>query len=285
MATRREVAFFNSDGTGATAATPVFAAYKDKAGTNRTAPSSFTHIGQGVFTYLPSDADEAAGCVAVITAAGKFPLFQFDAIFVPTGTTPFAAIMLEDPAGVVWAGAAPTGSNVSAYAQLDNTAATAPTLTACVAPYLYTITPTAPQLAAGGVGFKFDAPAGALGTAAYAVIPGVSGGGGGSVVAPVVSNFVPSLATPIDPSQALSFDVTVSDGTPLAKCSITVELRGLKIAETVYDGSVFEDTYIASSSVTTITNGLRFVVKRLGGWPAAPGIKVMAVSTSGQVNN
>lgn len=103
-----------------------------------------------------------------------------------------------------------------------------------------------------------------------------------SVVAPVVSNFAPARPGPIQPTETIGFDVTVSDGTALANVSIAVLFQALS-EEAVFDGFAFS-TYYKGSSVTVIANGLRFVLKRQGGWPAQPFAKVRAVTVTGMVN-
>lgn len=105
-----------------------------------------------------------------------------------------------------------------------------------------------------------------------------------STVRPVVSNFSPGLPGPIQPSDTVGFDVTVADATLLTIVTVSAIFKGTDETEAVYDGASFETLYAQNSSVIAITNGLRFSIKRRGGWPVNIQLKVRAISASGQIN-
>lgn len=278
MATRREVAFFNADGTAKADAVPAFALYKNKTtGVNGTPPASFQALGPGVWNYLSTDADEAAGMVAIITGgAGAFPARIAHAI--TTLAFPFGVCLLQDGAGALWVGTAPT---IPAYNLVTGAAQTPPAVGTVTG--LYTVTPTAGELAAGGVVYRLAAPAGAYPRhytdsliAFVAVTPP-------SAVAPVVNNFSPALPGPVSATGTLGFDVTIADGTPFAAIDVCVKFPALLLTESAYDGS-FTSLYSAST-IVAITNGFRFVLSRRGGWPDTKNdVRVRAVSSTGVLN-
>lgn len=133
-----------------------FLKYVDRSGTPRT-PPAITEIGGGEYGFSPSDADELAGTVFLIdTGTSSRPRRYAGAIHTPSA--PFAAWHLEDAAGALWAGAAPT---VGVWRDFGGAARTPP---AVIAPggtaYLFAVTPSAADLLVD-VAFRLDSPAGA----------------------------------------------------------------------------------------------------------------------------
>lgn len=94
---------------------------------------------------------------------------------------------------------------------------------------------------------------------------------------PVISNIVPTPGTGILANTPLQFDVTDAD--TFAALLVYVSFAdGTK--EVVYDGASFSTTY-RMSIASAITNGSRFVVSRMGGWPSGPSLSVVAVDALG----
>jgi hypothetical protein len=140
--------------TGATAGMTVLA--RDVTGAVRTAPA-VTELGEGIYQVQPTDADELAGTALLIdTGAGNEPRRLTATCFLPDKSNQFFAFTLEDTAGALWLGAAPT---VGSYRGKDGIARTAPALAALAGTYLYALIPTPVDIAAE-VGFRVDGPAG-----------------------------------------------------------------------------------------------------------------------------
>lgn len=278
MATPVSFTLYSADGlTVNAAATPTFTGgkYASRANVAQT-PPTITNLGLGKYSFLPSDADETLGCVALIVTGANPAYFCGP---VTTLNKPFAAVVFLDAAGALIASGTPT---VPVYKNFAGTGLTAPSPVGA-GTAVWSLTPSAPDLAGGGVNYLMAAPAGARAAFYDGDLIAVSGSSG-SVVAPVVGNFSPALATPIQVTDALSLDVTIADGTAFANISISVLFSGLGLEEEIYDGSTFSDLYIGSSSKAAITNGFRFILNRRGGWPTNPKVKVRAVSMTGILN-
>lgn len=97
--------------------------------------------------------------------------------------------------------------------------------------------------------------------------------------APVVSNPYPALGTKISADQEIGVDVT--DDGPFRRVLLLVEYSDMP-DEVAYDGAVFRPWYSSESSATGITGGLRFRVKRFGGWPSRPRLKVIPIDRAGR---
>lgn len=95
---------------------------------------------------------------------------------------------------------------------------------------------------------------------------------------PSISNVTPAPGQ-LTATTPLGFDVTDDSG--LFRRVIVLILYSGKPAEVAYDGDAFLPYYVAGSSVASIEGGLHFSVKRAGGWPAAPRLKVIAIDRSG----
>ena len=95
---------------------------------------------------------------------------------------------------------------------------------------------------------------------------------------PPTITYVPADGTPIIPTASLQVDVT-SDG-ELAAVTIGIRYPAGGY-EVVYDGQAFAAGY--SGSVSTLSNGLRFIFSRVGGYAATPALIVIAVDSFGQV--
>lgn len=107
------------------------------------------------------------------------------------------------------------------------------------------------------------------------------GGAGPIVIPPVVSNMVPASGTPIYPNTTIQFDVTDDSG--LFTAIIVMVSFPDGSYEVIHDSAQFAPRYRTSTN-NPITNGFTFVVRRNGGWPAAPTIKVVGVDAAGGEN-
>lgn len=141
-------------------------------GAPRTKPL-VSEIGDGEYGISPTDADEEAGVVYLITApAGASPRRFSGAIYTPTN--PFIGFHLEDGAGALWAGASPT---VGTWRDFDGNPRTPPSvLTPGGTTYLFALIPSAEDLELD-VSYKIVAPAGAFsdvtGSLEVAIAPAV----------------------------------------------------------------------------------------------------------------
>lgn len=85
--------------------------------------------------------------------------------------------------------------------------------------------------------------------------------------APVVTLVSPPLTDPISRTTPIVVDVT--DETALATVTIDVTFPD-GVCELIYDGVAFRPLYAPGSTVTAITGGFRFTLRRArGGWPRA----------------
>lgn len=94
---------------------------------------------------------------------------------------------------------------------------------------------------------------------------------------PVVQGVVPTVGTTLVPEDRVSFQV-VDDDTDLALVFITADFDdgGRSCNEVVYNGTHFGARYSNVSTVTNIANGKEFALRRVGGWPAAVTVRVLA---------
>jgi len=139
---------------------PVFLKYADASGTDRAQPA-ITGLGggSGMYSLEPSAADVEARTVYVVdldpggTGGVRADLRYWVGQVTPR-YAPIAAIMLEDPAGGLWAGAAPT---IGEYRNAGGPVTPQAELRAIVAPWLYALVPSNADRIAG-VSYRIDAP-------------------------------------------------------------------------------------------------------------------------------
>jgi hypothetical protein len=140
--------FYVEDLTGAplTSASPTWAAYvQAQTGVSRTPPAVPVHRGGGVWAWTPSDADELAGTVAVVDfGTSAEPRRVTFAVHLPSAANQFWCVHVEDDAGALWAGAAPT---IGVY-DSNGAPRTPPSVVALVGAWLYSWTPTSADVAA-----------------------------------------------------------------------------------------------------------------------------------------
>lgn len=90
---------------------------------------------------------------------------------------------------------------------------------------------------------------------------------------PTIANFVPTVGNSIYPSTPIQFDVTDVDG---VQSVVVLCLFPDGTYEVVFDSASFAAPYVSASTVSTVTNGLRFVLRRTEGWIGSPSIRVLA---------
>ena len=129
-----------------------FVDYCDRNGTGRAQPT-IQEFGGGVYGFTSGPDDDRVGTLYLIANGTANPARYSGRV--TTDAQPFAAWHLEDNAGALWTGAAPT---IGSYTSPQGSR-TPPTLVA-VRTYLFAVTPTAADLAVGAT-MRADSPAGA----------------------------------------------------------------------------------------------------------------------------
>lgn len=99
---------------------------------------------------------------------------------------------------------------------------------------------------------------------------------------PVVTFVSPPEGTQVEVNDALVFDVT--DETELGRVLVVLYIAATADQELAFDGTSFTARYLALSSVTPISGGLRFSLRRTGGWTAATNITVRVFAVDGSGN-
>lgn len=105
------------------------------------------------------------------------------------------------------------------------------------------------------------------------------------------SNLTPAEDTVLTTAQGVQFDLTVTPPNSVleadgARIAVWVRYPDLdNKTEVVFDGTAFTSTFDDASTMTSITNGLRFLVYRNGGWISKPTFFVHAVSDVGGINS
>lgn len=97
---------------------------------------------------------------------------------------------------------------------------------------------------------------------------------------PVIANYSPTPGTQITEDQALSFEVTDDSGA-FRRIIIVAYYADTGASEVIHDGDSFYPYFSAESSRVAITDGFRYTVKRVRGWPASPTIKTFPFDQSG----
>lgn len=157
MADARPFAVYDSTGAPVTGAAAGMSALAwDIAGNVRT-PPSIVELGAGLYQVTPTDADEAAGTLVLVdTGAGNEPRRVAIACFEADRSNQFFGWHLEDSAGALWAGAAPT---FGAWDDAAGTPRTPPTVVT-VSAGVYVAVPSTSDVTADCAG-RIDSPAGA----------------------------------------------------------------------------------------------------------------------------
>lgn len=157
MADARPFAVYDSAGAPVTGAAAGMSALAwDIAGASRT-PPSVVELGNGLYQVTPTDADETAGTLVLVdTGAGNEPRRVAIACFEADRSNQFLGWHLEDSAGDLWTGAAPT---FGAWDDAAGTPRTPPTVVT-VSAGVYVAVPTSADVEADCAG-RIDSPAGA----------------------------------------------------------------------------------------------------------------------------
>lgn len=157
MADARPFAVYDSTGAPVTGAAGGMSALAwDIAGASRT-PPAVVELGAGLYQVTPTDADETAGTLVLVdTGAGHEPRRVAIACFEADSSNQFFGWHLEDSAGALWAGAAPT---FGAWDDAAGTPRTPPDVVK-VSAGVYVAVPSAADVTADCAG-RIDSPAGA----------------------------------------------------------------------------------------------------------------------------
>ena len=86
---------------------------------------------------------------------------------------------------------------------------------------------------------------------------------------------------PIDANTTIVLDVT--DESDLV-CVIVYVSYGDGLVEMIHDNVNFMPRFAASSTKEEIVDGYRFTLRRSGGWPSSPTIRVRAVDSEGNAS-
>jgi hypothetical protein len=111
----------------------------------------------------------------------------------------------------------------------------------------------------------------------------------GDAIPPSVGSFDPAPGSTISRFQDLAFTVEESGFDPdlpyaFALIAVFVYYPGSGAYEVAHDGEAFAPGY-ASSTVQILSPGsTRITLRRVGGWPASPTVRVRAVDKSGNLD-
>lgn len=95
-----------------------------------------------------------------------------------------------------------------------------------------------------------------------------------------VTNVSPAIESSVQPPGVLGFDVTSTTG--LLRILVCVDpFNSARAPELAHDGDSFQNLYEGSTR-TAIAGGFRYVLRRAGGWYAAPRPLVFAVDLAGK---
>ena len=235
------------------------------------AQPTIMELGGGQYGFMPLDADEQVG-VAYLVNNGPAAFPQRQAGSVTTGGAGFTTWHLEDDNGDLWPGAPPTidaGNYVSIAGPL-----TSPGVLG-VRPYLFTVTPTQPDLIAG-VSFLANSPAGASPEFMQDVLVLL---GSSDFQDPLVSVVTPALGSSVLAETPLVISIT--DNVALRRALIVARFAD-GTEEVVHTGDRFAQSYLAYSQRSAISGGWQYSLRRTAGWPLAPTLDVYAIDTSGR---
>jgi hypothetical protein len=97
-----------------------------------------------------------------------------------------------------------------------------------------------------------------------------------------VTNVQPASLANVQPADTLSFDVTSTTGLLRIIVCIGWPVETERAPELAHDGNAFQALYIEGSTRTAVAGGFRYVLRRAGGWYAAPAPLIFAVDSAGQ---
>lgn len=162
-------ALYDNSGNPLLGATPTFIDYCLRNGAVVTDQPIIRELGGGLYGFEPTDQHEQQGiCYVIDSGVGANPTRLSGAVTRPS--TPFTVWYLEDGAGALWTGAAPT---IPSGSYRSNTQAlTAPPVVAARS-YLFSITPSASDLAIGVTALAIS-PVGAFPSSIQTTLKAVS---------------------------------------------------------------------------------------------------------------
>ncbi len=107
------------------------------------------------------------------------------------------------------------------------------------------------------------------------------------MLAPVISNLVPTVGSAVEVNDPITFDVT--DETSLALVAILVSFADGSVF-VAHDGDSFRQPFLGSNNLrTNITDGFRFTLLKDGGWidgsgdPSAPTFEYLVLDSGGSL--
>jgi len=99
--------------------------------------------------------------------------------------------------------------------------------------------------------------------------------------APTITIISPPVGTVINATDEIIADI--EDETSLQTVILMVKYLSSsedRVTEVIWDGTAFRFPF-ANSTAAATTDGLRFTIRRTGGWKSSPTIEVYAVDASG----
>lgn len=96
---------------------------------------------------------------------------------------------------------------------------------------------------------------------------------------PVIANLSPTPGTVVGPSDPIAFRVTDA-AAALGRVFVSAAFAALQVEEVIHDGDDFRGPYTASTRIA-VAGGWDFAVRRRGGWPASPSLRVHALDAAG----
>lgn len=108
-------------------------------------------------------------------------------------------------------------------------------------------------------------------------------------VPPTVENFSPAPGSTISRTQPISFTVADTDNDPalpsaFALIAILVYFPASGAYEVAHDGYAFAPGYSASTLTVISISNRTVVLRRQGGWPSSPTIRVRVVDRGGNID-
>lgn len=102
---------------------------------------------------------------------------------------------------------------------------------------------------------------------------------GGGIDPPIVDAVSPVPGSEVSPGTPIVIDITDD-----SQVEITVLIVKMgRFWEVAYDGEKFAPLYADYSTKTTIIDGNRYSLKRIGGWTATVQINVLAIDDGGNI--
>lgn len=242
---------FDDNGNPLEEASPTFVIFCRSVGASLT-PPVITEKGDGFYEFMTDT--EVTGPIAYLINAGPGSSIRYLAGSVGE----FIAFVMYDEFGN------PDASRTPSFYSYTNGGDEPPT-------------PDIVNLTGGLFGFWPEVPAGYV---HYYNVGDSINMYSGTIGSCALVNPVPAAETEIVSTQSLSFDVIDSE-TELGRVLIAIKYAAFNGAtELVWDGQTVCGPFQISS--IPITNGRRYTVSRIGGWPSAPTVRVFLTNYGGR---